>query len=606
MRKCTACIKKSTVISIIALLSILFITELSATENAMNLGSLQADWTTVMGGNALFQPQRSSYGFVFAGEGRMLYSCTKDGTVLWQRGIPANPKQNILVTPDDFIAVITNNYMGRSCLSLVNPSGSLLWTAEAPLTVADAPFAGRDGRIFVRSADGIACFGINGICKWYIRTEPQDMAFAPAELNDGSWVLLCAQRQDGKSTALRVDPFGRIGERITLPGTVGAIAASSGGILLSLSDGTAGLLRADRNGAIVQAWVTESHVSSGKTAILINERKSQALFVSGGSSSRAVVLDIKTGAAQSEFTLPDIGTQRVLCSSVYADAFALADESRAALFLWDGRPLSSAVLPPSTQRKFVFMTDEAVLAVCTSDWVVKGWKLASWPGKKIPAARKSTYAALYSAAQWDVHKSGGIQGHVLTGAQLALMERTLTLSGFDAGSMERVYDQQENELRWEKQVAAELGEILAHCGSDSAQAAKQAPTLYETDIEYCAKVIAIAGKFGADSFNKQLSQIATSAKDSFLVTSALAAMGTAAYDPEGTMLTAIEQVIRTGRHRKNTSVLETACDAILDICRFNGKSAFFRKGRSLLSTLMGSSYPSEVRDYASAAIIKVE
>ena len=64
------------------------------------------------------------------------------------------------------------------------------------------------------------------------------------------------------------------------------------------------------------------------------------------------------------------------------------------------------------------------------------------------------------------------------------------------------------------------------------------------------------------------------------------------------MLLALEGVLRESSASANVLLMKEVCDAIVQICRYMGRPAYFRHGEDMLKTLLMPSYDSRIRDYA--------
>mgnify|MGYP002510493588 CR=1 FL=1 len=181
-------------------------------KHILTLSNENAVWNTVISGKAICQPCETSYGFAVLTDGKMITACSNNGTKLWEKGVPGKPNPYLTVFANDFLLTVSN----EKNLTLINPSGLALWTKKVPFNITNNPYAGRDGRIFVRGKKNICCYGINGILKWQIETPELNKNIPMQELNDGTILCFLTETVQGKSKAIRFTPFGQILENITL------------------------------------------------------------------------------------------------------------------------------------------------------------------------------------------------------------------------------------------------------------------------------------------------------------------------------------------------------------------------------------------------------
>ena len=105
-----------------------FILTLSAAFSAeqTSLSADNADWTCVIGGEAVTRPVQTSYGFVVLTDGKMISACTENGTKLWEKPVPGRPDPFLTVISKDFLVTVSD----KKTISLINPSGVVLWAVE--------------------------------------------------------------------------------------------------------------------------------------------------------------------------------------------------------------------------------------------------------------------------------------------------------------------------------------------------------------------------------------------------------------------------------------------------------------------------------------------
>ena len=226
-------------------------------QRTCDLTKEEPSWQAVIGGVAVSTCVETSYGVALLSDGRLLSACTGSGTVIWQRSIRGRPSPYI-ASFGDFLYVVTDG----SRLNLVNPSGMTLWTEKCPFEVADFPCVGRDGRAFVRGKKGLACYGLDGTRRWKCDTE--DLAPLPiSTLDDGSILVFLKNLRNNLSVAVRFSPFGERLEDITFTGIISSVANCSLGVLVSLKNGSIGLVSAGEQKTASAKWVNGSGNTSG-------------------------------------------------------------------------------------------------------------------------------------------------------------------------------------------------------------------------------------------------------------------------------------------------------------------------------------------------------
>ncbi|WP_288806216.1 hypothetical protein, partial [uncultured Treponema sp.] len=208
----------------------------AVTAEQLSLSADNADWTCVIGGEAVTRPVQTSYGFVVLTDGKMISACTENGTKLWEKPVPGRPDPFLTVISKDFLVTVSD----KKTVSLINPSGVVLWSKKLPYQVTESALPGKDARFFVKGKKNISCFGINGVCKWSIETPPLS-SIPLVTLNDGTVLAVLLNSENGKSSGIRISPFGTVLETIRFAGIVSGAMSCDYGVLLAFSSSGFGL-----------------------------------------------------------------------------------------------------------------------------------------------------------------------------------------------------------------------------------------------------------------------------------------------------------------------------------------------------------------------------
>ena len=219
-----------------------------------NLNKFNTSWSNVISGKVISKPSISSFGFTFIADSRTIMSFSNQGTLLWEKNLSDWRAAKLLSLPQDFYLLL--NKSNRK-ISLLNPSGLVVWEKEFEYPLLNQILAGRDGRFFVRTLNEIYCFGITGLCKWRIEIQKQN-SLEMQELPDGSFVVFLQELNEGKSQGLRISPFGEILEEITFAGKILSVNHCNGGILLTFTDGNSGLFALNQEEKVENKWVLQT------------------------------------------------------------------------------------------------------------------------------------------------------------------------------------------------------------------------------------------------------------------------------------------------------------------------------------------------------------
>ena len=114
------------------------------------LSNLNTSWTNVLPGSVITSPALTSYGFCLISDARLISAFTYEGKTLWEK--PCSRSRDVILSslPGDFIALIDNS---SKTIKILNPSGGEIWSKKLNYRVLQEPFAGRDGRFFIKGDD---------------------------------------------------------------------------------------------------------------------------------------------------------------------------------------------------------------------------------------------------------------------------------------------------------------------------------------------------------------------------------------------------------------------------------------------------------------------
>ena len=324
-------------------------------QDKIKLSFDNASWTSVMSGKAVQSPQLTSYGFVVLTDGKLLSAYSENGKHLWDYPVFSKKTSYISVLSSDFILLVNEN----SFLSLINPSGKLLWSQNLGFPVIAKPEKGRDSRIFVQGKKQIACLGVNGLLKWKIQTPPLKN-IGIKSLEDGSLLAFLEGPSDEKSRGLRFTPFGEIIETISFAGPVSDAMETDNGILLSFLCGGLGLVGVEKN-AVITKWAFPSDDScfreclpeKGSAFVQTSDTEAALILCNSAKNIKLIFFDSKKGQVKNIFHVPDISFDRLTCySKTYGqEGVFLSDDKNALITNEKGKTSYQVILPQETQRQ---------------------------------------------------------------------------------------------------------------------------------------------------------------------------------------------------------------------------------------------------------------
>lgn len=563
-----------------------------------NFATEEPNWSLTLNGKIIAPPQATSYGFAVLTDGRTVYAASDDGTVLWQRQLGGRISPYLTVLDGDFLLTV---FRGNT-LTLLNPEGLPLWSVRVPFTLAASPFIGRDARIFVRGKTDIACYGIKGVCKWHIRTEEQDTQ-AIQELPDGSVVVLLAKPDNGKTTALRISPFGEIIEKFAFTGIVAScVSSSQGGILVTLKSGGAGLCAIDGKNKTSTKWALSRTKGSlplpaNDGSFFIPYSSTRAALVQPAGGDAAVTFyTLSDGEASTHYRVSGIDVSRISYIKPFLRGMAFADANSAVFCTERESAVWNVHLPDmngsSDPWNYLLYTESGYLIMCKKSWTIAGFRVVqNVGGGQLQRQERGNYNAFFTTETplYDMYE---IEGKLDTG--LTGTERRSALDSGMYGPLEKAW----------------ASELKSAC-----EAYRSARTSAQTTTRTKRSVF-IEDVAGTDAMFKQLSRYGTSTESEIIarlieaegvgvhLPTLIAQAGECAYDPAGSMLDSLDKAFRS-IPSQNTRLLQTLCDTVFSICRFMGRPAFYRHGKDILARLLYPQYDPKVRAYAGQTLQKI-
>lgn len=552
-----------------------------------DLTKQQSSWLAVSGGTVVAPPVETDYGFAVFTDGRMIFAFSDKGTVLWQKAV--NGRQSpYLAAFGDFLYVITANKK----LNLVNPSGLTLWTADVGFDVIESPFVGRDGRVFVRGKNALACYGLNGIRKWIIVTS--DAGKIPLlECNDGSLLVLSNQLKEGKSTGIRISPFGEILETITFTGKIIAAASCKDGILLSQDDETIGLCSVI-HGTAESVWVANSLAKSNFTHIAVaHDGETAAFFNQKGKKTSISLVAINTGTLIAQAELGELQLKNLSYLRATKAGFYLSDEKRAIECEPNGTLIWQTTLPKKNKWDYAFYNAQNYLILCQKDWSLRAYLMNQTVEKK-PVAPAQTERPSYVATGAVKSTIGSMNLDHLSSDALTTISTALSQGDYGA-----------NEQAWLSAVKTEMQSYFLDA-SAVLRSSHDGMSYFKANPVYTQSLIQIMAQSGTDAFAEEFATLLETEKEPSRLALAIQEAGKQGYDGDGTMLAAFETIAAHKLTARDQNTLKILCDATYEICRFMGRPALATKGRTILGYLFFPQFDKTIRDYARETLARLK
>ncbi|MBO5137379.1 MAG: hypothetical protein J6B81_02655 [Spirochaetaceae bacterium] len=561
----------------------------------INAYTATPSWQLVAGGDPIAQPINTEYGFAMLLDGRTLAAVSSNGTLLWNSGIPAGK-------PSDFIGLGDGGFLftvsGNNKLSMFNPSGLCLWTQTAPDKIITAPIQGRDGRIFVQCQEKVACYSVKGSLKWSVEVGTA-AGFPLLQLEDGSILHVQSKTIGGCSTALRFSPFGEVLEEITFTGKVSNITQTAYGVLILFADGSAGCCSASSTGAITR-WVVPSElIGSGKSAKLVSSKDGKTAVIFSPSSNgktSLVFMNAEDGGVLSHqsanvdgntITYSTMeGNNFVICSTKTAGCYSVADG-----IIWE------ATIPSQKRWSYLLYTDNGYLVVFEKNsWVTSAYRMTQKIGYK-PTKSSNTKNSNYIDFTNQAAKENGLSSNTA-----ALFGKTIPQTLFEQIQKELPKgDYGEQEALWIAALELENKQITNRLYMTN----NQFMDIFKNNISYFQQVLLLCPMLESSTFNKTIALIIQNETDLSMLVTAIQAAAKIGYDPDATIITSIQQLLRRQSLISNGRISGAICDAVYEICRFMGKPTLFTQGRQILSHMLNQSIDAKAKAYAAITMEKI-
>lgn len=578
-----------------------FILTLSAAFSAeqISLSADNADWTCVIGGEAVTSPVQTSYGFVVLTDGKMISACTENGTKLWEKPVPGRPDPFLTVISKDFLVTVSD----KKTVSLINPSGVVLWSKKLPYQVTESALPGKDARFFVKGKKNISCFGINGVCKWSIETPPLS-SIPLVTLNDGTILAVLLNSENGKSSGIRISPFGTVLETISFAGIVSGAMTCDYGVLLAFSSGGFGLCAVNEKEKLTGTkWAVPSNdyafqsasPSKGTEFVPVSQSLSALLLSSSGKSVKVILFENRTGKIVNIFYADALDFLRLSAAkgALGGEGIFLSDDRTGRVYDTAGNIVWSAALPSASSRagnwNFLSYTKNNVIVICSKSWVMNGFRTVQrLSGKKnVSSVQKKSgnpvrYENFYiiDTAQFNRYFSESLGEDILGKNRISVLQKGMY--GPD-------------EINFSSKLFSVCKAYSQFLSSASSGARTEEKSIFYRDTIGLQETVMQLSVLGTDEVPELIASLIQTEKNMQNLAFLMKAAGQCAYDPDGRMLRAIEKRLLTLPPR-NTTVLVALSDAAYEICRFMGRPAFFSHCMEIQKSLLSNQYDNTVHE----------
>lgn len=562
------------------------------------LNNLNTNWSIVIPGKVVTEPAVTSYGFAVITDAKLLSAYSNSGRLLWEKTVGRYRDSKIFLMSDDFILLSTEK---NSKISLLNPSGIVLWDKDLKFSMTSAPLNGWDGRFFIHGNNEIECIGITGLTKWKLNTE--ELSELPLQtLPDGSIVAFLSKPEEGKTKGIRISPFGEILEEIIFAGQVQTAGTHSLGITLTFTDGSAGFFSLEDN-LSKNKWVLQNNGASGSGALL--PAASRFLICTDTSKNELIYLQAFTGSVNvykikpengqvlSSFTIKNIDSQNLLKTFYNKSGVFLCDQKYACFYGDTGLELWSAHLPPQkakTEWNYLIYTQDSHFIICNTNWTLNAYRVSQATRKTGIQKQTNSYNSWYTidTSDFEYIFRNKIESELVSDI------RSAALIKGNYGKEEINY----------------VSELLSACEvyknelNSSAKTNRQGPSLFEIDSIGTEHILHQLTLYSSSTFTNYEAIFLQKITNKTLLISLLRSVCSFGYDPNGSVLASLEIVSKKINY-KDEAIINCICDSVYSVCKFMGRPAFNSKGKEILQNFLFPNYSASTRDYARETLKKI-
>lgn len=574
--KSRQCYKKSYILrSFLVVLLFLFVANnlFSVTEdenlskNKMSLSAFPS-WYTVLGGQAVAKPAKTSYGFAVVSDGRLLSACSEKGDILWQKGLKQKSSPYFISGYSDTLYLVSQS----GTLTMFNPTGMILWEHKLKEYPVENLILGKDGRLFVRGLNTLTCFSMNGKIKW-TKDIGQNSDVPITEFSDGSLLVILKKELNGCSTALRISPYGKILEEITFTGKVTCAKNSESGILVGFSNGEVGYISLVEDKAKTSWSVSPQTFENSSGVYPIKMFSSKNSFYVCFSNKKIscvqfgkITWDINTDVNLNE--IQDFYSDNLTCYFITGTNTICI--SRKGI-------LQKIFTYTHGNSTYPFFLEPGFLVFSTPDWCINAYRIVQTTER---------YKGKVFVPQSYIDKDYKIQ------TNYSLDECISLLLNDDTSEFERDIL---------KILSYEVQDMMSYYYLPKE---KQGFIRSSKGFLNTIKALEICGNTGLGSYTSLLSLIIEEERDFSVVTAAVKSAGKLCYD-DGKIISAMERLSRKTEFRSDVLLQKEFCNTLYEICRFMGKPVLLKKGKDLLVYLLTGTTNEEIKNFTRETMEKI-
>ena len=542
---------------------ILFLSIILFWGNLQCLFAAEPVWKRVLGGDIVAGPIESGDRMYVVTSDRSITCLSSGGSFLWNRPLPGKPLPFLSVAESGMIFTVT----ATGLITAYNVDGNVLWQIRGRESPVLAPYAGRDGRLFLVYPKSLVCLSQIGAVKWSLSFD-LDPARQISETGDGDLLLAC-----NEPVIMRVSPFGELLEYIKTEMPVKILSPIPGGFIAGFPDGSVRAYDVRNGRTVVEKHDTEEiweYRCKADPSALLFEAGTIALLDSSGILTGLNATDgalLWTSISGIPVNPPatiffDYGQFNVTCSG-FAFAYGVSGKE-----MWR--------FPFPEKDSTTVLAGNGMAYTSGRDSVLYAWKVETRIKTEKKAPKKKNYGILNGNSSWY-----GMPYLSNTAAIRTFFDDVVyDLSNGSVGVSEVNYARRLVEI-----LNNDSGEGTSGRQFDSAERSRAATLL---------------AQLGSDEYRDVLIERATVKNDETVSAGILFGLSACGSDYDGQALLAVERIVRDAGIR-NETVQMAACDTLYSIIRYSsGKTA--EDGTKMLVSFMESPSGFQVQEYAKKKI----
>lgn len=536
-------------------------------KNKISLSDFPS-WYTVLGGQAVAKPVKTSYGFAVVSDGRLLSACSEKGDILWQKGLKQKSSPYFISGYSDTLYLVSQN----GILMMFNPTGMILWEHKLKEYPVENLILGNDGRLFVRGLNTLTCFSMTGKIKW-TKDIGQNSNIPITKFSDGSLLVILKKEIDGCSTALRISPYGKILEEITFTGKVTCSTNSENGILVGFSNGEVGYINLVEGKAKTSWSISPQSFenSSGVYPLKLFSYKNSFYVCFSNTKISCVQLGKITWSIISDVNLTQI-------QDFYSDNLTSYFITGTSTFCISRKGVLQKIYTYTHGNStYPFFLEPGFLVFSTPDWCINAYRIVQTTEKY---KGKMQIPQVYNDKDYKIQKTYKLDECITSLLQDDTSEceqDILKILSYEIQDMMTYYylpKEQQNRIRNTKGFLNTI------------------------------KALEICGNTGLGCYTSLLSLIIEEERDFSVVTAAIKSAGNLCYD-DGKIICAMERLSRKAEFRNDVLLQKEFCNTLYQICRFMGKPALLKKGKDLLVYLLTGTTNEEIKNFTRETMEKI-